>query len=122
VVRIAWFSKLGSVGRDFFAILTLSDKRLIETYLLKTGFSSFPCTYDRCLEPVLMIQQSYNGRDRNHTYFFFGLMVSDGNKNPIIFITLMILSLNEVYIRNNYYKSKERLFLLLHRIKYLIVI
>jgi hypothetical protein len=45
-------------------------------------------------------------------------MVSDGNKNPIIFITLMILSLNEVYIRNNYYKSKERLFLLFHQIKY----
>jgi len=34
------------------AILTLSDKRLIETDLLKTGFlfefSSFPCTFDRC--------------------------------------------------------------------------
>jgi hypothetical protein len=48
------------------AILTLSDKRLIETDLLKTDFlfefSSFPCTFDRCLEPVLMIQQSYNGR------------------------------------------------------------
>jgi hypothetical protein len=37
------------------AILTLSDKRLTETDLLKTGFlfevSSFPCTFDRCLEP-----------------------------------------------------------------------
>ena len=36
------------------AILTLSDKHLIETDLLKTGFSSFPCTFDRCLKPVLI--------------------------------------------------------------------
>jgi hypothetical protein len=36
-------------------------------------------------------------------------MVSDGNKNPIIFITLMIFSLNEVYIRSNYYKSKDHI-------------
>ena len=54
------------------AILTLSDKRLIEADLLKTGFlfefSSFPCTFDRCLEPVLMIQQSYNGRDVNSPF------------------------------------------------------
>ena len=54
------------------AILTLSDKRLIETDLLKIGFlfefSSFPCTFDRCLEPVLMIQQSYNGRDVNSPF------------------------------------------------------
>ena len=39
-------------GRLTVAILTLSDKRLIETDLLKTGFlfefSSFPCTFDRC--------------------------------------------------------------------------
>ena len=54
------------------AILTLSDKCLIETDLLKTGFlfefSSFPCTFDRCLEPVLMIQQSCNGRDVNSPF------------------------------------------------------
>ena len=31
-------------------------------------FSSFPCTFDRCLEPVLMIQQSYNGRDVNSSF------------------------------------------------------
>ena len=53
-------------------ILTLSDKCLIEMDLLKTGFlfefSSFPCTFDRCLEPVLMIQQSYNGRDVNSPF------------------------------------------------------
>ena len=52
-----------SVGTDGFREVC----RLIETDLLKTGFlfefSSFPCTFDRCLEPVLMIQQSYNGRD-----------------------------------------------------------
>jgi hypothetical protein len=56
----------------WLAILTLSDERLIETDLLKTGFlfefSSFPCTFDRCLEPVLMIQQSYNGRDINSPF------------------------------------------------------
>jgi hypothetical protein len=54
------------------AILTISDQRFIETDLLKTGFlfefSSFPCTFDRCLEPVLMIQQSYNGRDVNSPF------------------------------------------------------
>jgi hypothetical protein len=54
------------------AILTLSDERLIETDFLKTcflfEFSSFPCTFDRCLEPVLMIQQSYNRRDVNNPF------------------------------------------------------
>jgi hypothetical protein len=48
------------------ATLTLSDKRLIETDLLKTGFlfefSSFPCTFDRCLDI-----------DRKHTLFFLAL-------------------------------------------------
>ena len=49
----------------------LSDKRLIETDLLKTGFlfefSSFPCTFDRCLEPVLMIQQSIRKEKCDHS-------------------------------------------------------
>jgi hypothetical protein len=45
----------GDFGLLTVEILTLSDKRLTETDLLKTGFlfevSSFPCTFDRCLEP-----------------------------------------------------------------------
>jgi hypothetical protein len=43
-----------------------------KTDFLKTcflfEFSSFPCTFDRCLEPVLMIQQSYNRRDVNNPF------------------------------------------------------
>ena len=35
---------------------------------LTSKFSSFPCTFDRYLEPVLMIQQSYNGRDVNSPF------------------------------------------------------
>ena len=30
--------------------------------------SSFPCTFDRCLEPVITIQQSYNGRGVNSPF------------------------------------------------------
>jgi hypothetical protein len=50
----------------------LADISKFYPSLLKTGFlfefSSFPCTFDRCLEPVLMIQQSYNGRDVNSPF------------------------------------------------------
>jgi hypothetical protein len=46
------------------AILTLSDIRLIETDLLKTGFLfefySFPCTFDRCLKPKTLYCMSNN--------------------------------------------------------------
>ena len=64
------------------AILTLSDKRLIETDLLKTGFlfefSSFPCTFD------LMFQ--------HHNYS--GVEIKNGEYTQVITKTLYCMSNN----------------------------